>query len=126
MLTEEVLFAYLSATVGISSLVGNRIYPLRLPDEVAMPAMVYSKVDCTRAVAHSGSAKLAEARFQLDCYSDDYLQAKRLARAVSDNLHGHKDLNIQAAFADNENDGFESAGSIFRVRVDIILWHKEN
>ena len=126
MTAEQALFELLTHDAGVSAIVGDRVYPVRLPDEVVLPAMVYAKVSCIRYASHGGPSKLASSRFQLDCYSADYLEAKRLALAAVAALHGKKGGDIQAAFNDNETDGFSADDGVFRVTADILIWHRED
>ncbi|MFA5162092.1 MAG: DUF3168 domain-containing protein [Elusimicrobiales bacterium] len=126
MTAEQALFELLSHDAAVSAIVGDRVYPVRLPDEVMLPAMVYMKVSCIRYASHGGPSKLASSRFQLDCYSVDYLEAKRLALAAVSALHGKKGGDIQAAFNENETDGFSADDGVFRVTADVLIWHKED
>lgn len=126
MTAEQALFELLTHDAGMSAIVGDRVYPVRLPDEVILPALVYMKASCIRYASHGGPSKLASSRFQLDCYSADYLEAKRLALAAVAALHGKKGGDIQAAFNDNETDGFSADDGIFRVTADILIWHRED
>lgn len=126
MPVERTLYDLLRQDAGVSATVADRIYPVRLPDEVILPAIVYAKASCIRYASHGGPSKLASSRFQLDCYSTDYLEAKRLALAAVATLHGKKSGDIQAAFNDNETDGFSADDGIFRVTADVLIWHKED
>ena len=40
-------------------------------------------------------------------------------------LHGKNSGDIQAAFNDNETDGFSPNSGLYHVTVDILVWHKE-
>jgi len=126
MTVEETLFGYLSAAPAVAALVEDRIYPVKLPDEVILPALVYSKASCLRYASHGGASGLASSRFQLDCYSADYLEAKRVALAAVKALHGKKSGDIQAAFNDNETDAFSPDTGVCRVTADVLIWHKED
>lgn len=123
---ERTLYDLLRQDAGVSATVADRIYPVRLPDEVILPAIVYLKASCIRYASHGGPSKLASSRFQLDCYSTDYLEAKQLALAAVSALHGKKGGDIQAAFNNNETDGFSADDGIFRVTADILIWHRED
>ncbi|HOX22841.1 MAG TPA: DUF3168 domain-containing protein [Elusimicrobiales bacterium] len=125
MTAEQILYDVLRQTAAVAALVGDRIYPVRLPDEVILPAMTYLKASCIRYASHGGPSRLSSARFQLDCYSADYLDAKRLALAAVAALHGKKGGNIQAAFNENETDGFSPDNGIYRVTADVLIWHRE-
>jgi len=122
---ERTLYDLLRQDAGVSATVADRIYPVRLPDEVILPAIVYLKASCIRYASHGGPSKLASSRFQLDCYSADYLEAKQLALAAVTALHGKKGGDIQAAFNENETDGFSTDSGIYRVTADVLIWHRE-
>jgi len=126
MPVEQTLYDLLRQDAAVSAIVGDRIYPVRLPDEVMLPALVYLKASCIRYASHGGPSKLASSRFQLDCYSPDYLEAKRLALAAVSALHGKKNGDIQAAFSENETDGFSADDNVFRVTADVLIWHTED
>jgi hypothetical protein len=124
-LVEQTLYDFLRNDAAVSALAGGRIYPVRLPDEVVLPALVYLKASCIRYASHGGPSKLASSRFQLDCYSDDYLQAKQLALSAVAALHGKNGGDIQAAFSENETDGFSADSGLYRVTADVLIWHRE-
>jgi len=125
MTAEQILYDLLRHDAAVSASLGDRIFPVRLPDEVILPAMTYLKASCIRYASHGGPSKLASSRFQLDCYSADYLEAKRLALAVVSALHGKKGGDIQAAFNENETDSFSPDTGIYRVTADVLIWHRE-
>ncbi len=122
---EEALFAYLSGHSGVKGICADRIYPLRMADKAAFPCIVYHLVSNPREISHSGNSGLANPRFQLDCYADDYLKAKQLAQQCVSALHGYKGGEIQAAFIEDENDLLETDTRVYRVAVDVKIWHTE-
>ena len=125
MTAEQILYDLLRHDAAVSASLGDRIFPVRLPDEVILPAMTYLKASCIRYASHGGPSKLASSRFQLDCYSADYLEAKRLALAAVAALHGKKGGDVLAAFNENETDSFSPDNGIYRVTADVLIWHKE-
>lgn len=124
-IAEEALYSYLAEHAGVKALCAERIYPLRAPDAAVMPYIVYRRVSSNHVASHSGNSGLSNPRFQLDCYAEDYLQAKQLAEQCVSALHGHKGGNIQAAFVEDENDLIETDTNYYRVAVDVKLWHTE-
>jgi uncharacterized protein DUF3168 len=128
------LYAYLSAQPGITALVGSsppRICPVKLPQKVARPALIYRKVKGGHAHNVSpGSAGRAMARFRLDCLADDYQDCDLLAEAVRQAMDvalnktaaGVAILSTSLADdADEEDDFFEpidgSDGGVFGVTL---------
>jgi hypothetical protein len=54
MSAETELYAALSGAAGITALVGSRIYPDAIPEEVALPALVFSR-QATEPFRHAGN-----------------------------------------------------------------------
>lgn len=96
---EEILVARLKATTAVSAITSNRIYPLELPQNVTLPAIVYGR-DGTGFVNGStvGSAT-RDATITLRCCASSYAGAKVLAAALRGNpttgnsLQNHTDAN---------------------------------
>jgi hypothetical protein len=128
-LLEEGLFALLKADAAISALVGARVYPRRLPDGCVVPALTYSNVGGPRDGTHGGDAGLPRQRFQINCYADDYLTAKKVAKAVSDKLSGYRGAcgtsGTIACDVENGPDGFDDVARRGFVPVDVIIQHQE-
>lgn len=126
---EEGLYDYLKNYAGISSLVSSRIYPMVMPDEAVFPNLVYQKISGIRSASHDGHSGLAHPRFQISCWAETYPAAKMLARQVVLALHGYTGLmgtvKCQAAFIDNETDDLDEGTKLFRVIVDVLIWHAE-
>jgi hypothetical protein len=81
------LFAYLSATLSV----GDRVYPLTLPQGAVLPAVVYQLVGGegplhSHGDAHDGSRPAASSyqrsRVQLGCWADSARAAEVLAAEV--------------------------------------------
>lgn len=85
---EDALRAILIAPgTATADLVGDRVYPLELPqvgDNKAspLPAIVYMVVDAPREYHHKGPSYLVKARVQLDLIGEKYGDAQKLRRAI--------------------------------------------
>ena len=118
------LFSYLSTNAGITALVGSnpaRISPVKLPQGVARPAIVYRRMPAKGSQspedeghAHDllGSAGYAAALFKIDCLADTYGAADQLAEAVRDALDGlnqvtYAGVKVLSAIIDDELDDFD-------------------
>ncbi len=126
---EDGIADYMENHAGISALVGNRIYPMVLPDEATYPAIVYQKISGLMVASHSGNSGLGNPRFQISCWGETYPVAKALSRQVKLAFHGYKgamgDITCQAAFVDAELDDMDQQTKLFRVMIDVLLWHAE-
>ena len=55
MSAETELYAVLAAAAGLTALVSTRIYPDAIPEDAALPAVVYSRIGTEPVVSVSGS-----------------------------------------------------------------------
>ena len=126
---EEAMTAVLLADSDVTDLIGDKIFPMRAPDDFARPYIVYQKVTGPREESHSGDSDLAHPRIQLSCWSDTYAEAKAVARTVIGSLHSFvgtsMGIDIQASTIDGEVDTFDDATKLYRTVVDVIFWHRE-
>lgn len=126
---EEALFAYLQTKPDVTSIVGNRVYPMLLPQGSEYPAIVYQRISGMRVRSHSGPSSLAYPRIQFSCWAQTYSDAKRLAERLRVSLDGYRgtvgDMNIQAIFVENDIDLYDAGVSLYRTIVDAKVWHEE-
>lgn len=118
MSVEQDVYDRLAADATVAGLVGTRIYPVLLPQNVAMPAIVYSRV---ASVPHD-DLELAQnhesARVQVDCWADSYPGAKALAAAAS------AALQLAPVYAQRltDLDDYDPEEKLFRVILDFNIW----
>jgi len=72
MSIEAEIFTRLSGFAGLLALVGSRIYPVELPQNVEMPAVNYQRVSAPRVSAMGVDTGIVLARFQFDCWSGEH------------------------------------------------------
>lgn len=84
---HKALYAHLSASAGISALVGTRIYPGMLPQSPTKPALVYTLV--AQAPDYTlDSRESYNPLIQIDCFADTNVAAQGVADAVDAVLSG--------------------------------------
>lgn len=133
-LIEDAIFAHLSAHAGLTALVGAgnnaRIYPGRLLQGSALPAVVYNVVN-KRGHAKAGAATgRAEAAYQFDCIASSRDAAAavreqvRLAMiAMSGSIAGMTvQRSMQVSQVDHPHD---PVADIFHLGLDFAVWYKE-
>lgn len=131
---EESLVALLINHAPLTALVGTapaRVYWMRAPQGVAKPYVVLQVITAIPDVSNSGPNGLVAGRVQADCYGTTYGSAKGVARAVTGRLSGFKGpysgTIFDGVFKDSERDEYEDEDSpdkLFRVSMDLIIWHK--
>lgn len=92
------------------------------------PRIVLYRISGRPDYTMSGASGLAEARVQIDCYSQTQAGAKTLAASVKAALSGRRTGLISAAFLDAERDlppDTDGGSLIARVSLDFIIHHQE-
>lgn len=123
---------------GVAAIIGDRAYPVQLPDAATFPACVVTKASGQGNYDLGGDVGLEDCRVQIDCYSaDGYAAAVKLKKAVRDLLSGYQGsagsggpCAIQGAFCINDLDltdpATERAGPRLRRRMlEFRIWNTE-
>jgi hypothetical protein len=133
---ESAVVALLAADTGLAALVGARVYQLKLPQKVTLPAVRVQLVDELPAYHLRGTVVLTGARVQTDVYAaeasgaDPYAGATAVAEAVDAALSGLKGdvgtppgRHVAAAFRISRRPLFEGE-SLREVRIsqDFAVW----
>ena len=134
MRLEEALFDYLSTDPGISALVNDHVYPVRLPEGAPLPAVSFHRVSAERIYTHeifSETDAWVRARVQVDCWSQDSAeQAMDVGDAVLAALSGYEgDMSgelIGSSFVVNEFDTYEAPTKIHRRILEFMVAYEDN
>ena len=126
---EEVIVATLTDHVGLSALIGSRVYPDQLPQRPTLPAVTYQRVSTkfypTRDESH---ASLERPRFQFDVWANSKANCRNVAqqlRSAIPEMMQFVDLDVQFATLQNEIDVIEPQTQQFRSIIDVFIWHRE-
>lgn len=129
MTIEEAIFAYLSVQPSLSE-VGDRIYPLGLPQTPTYPAITYRPASTTIPMAHDGPGDFISRRIQFDCYDPDYATVKRVSKALRRAINGFKgtmgEVQVHGVFYITEVEDFGDVAEVERVAVDFKFNYKES
>lgn len=82
---ENGLYRALAEDAGVSGLLAdpvNNVYFVRLGKDVTPPAVVIQGVSSTSINTLLGENETQSKRFQFDCYAQNYMLSRSLARAV--------------------------------------------
>lgn len=98
----QAVYEKLCSNTDIFQCVGNRIYPILLPQDAVLPAIVYTPVIANYDSALQGDTGYVRQTIQFVCHDKTYKKARELSRKVKNvfqDLHGDMcGLNIQAVF----------------------------
>ena len=110
---------------------GDRIYPLILPQNVAYPAMQYQRIDTPRPHTKAGPTGDANPRVQIGISATSYPQAKAVAEAVRMAMKGFPGIRgghrAASVICEDDRDDYEPEPSppVFRVILDFTIWFEE-
>lgn len=124
------LIAHLEAHAGLNNLVDTRIYPLILPQNGTLPAVVYQLISRTGADTRTEAAGLVVTRWQFTIngrtYADCVATMTQLKLALES--FTSSDPRVDHLFLDNEREDTEpefDENNYFRRMIDILVWHEE-
>ena len=106
--------------------IGNRFYPITLPQEPTLPAVTYLILAGDRSYAHDGDLGFANFRIQFDSYALTPDEAEEVVDLVVTALTDWHNANPNyVAFPFSPQDFPEPQLSRFRMTVDAMISHKE-
>src|SRR5262245_42213214 len=79
---EEAIYSRLSTFAGLTALVAQRIYPIRAPEAVPMPLVVYQRISSYRWSAMKVDTGVARARMQVTAWATQATTAKSVKEQV--------------------------------------------
>lgn len=102
----QALYEYLSADADIKNRVKGRIYPIVLPQDAPLPAIVYSPVLANYDSALQGDTGFVRQTIQFVSHDKTYKKTRELARLIKKALQDYQgDMNglfIQAVFVKSD------------------------
>lgn len=126
---------YLRSRPEITVLTGKRIRPGRLSQGDANSASIrFASISSPSVHDLSGPSGIVPERIQIDCYSPDYAEVKKLAELVRLAMYGfvgnYGDDHVTSVTLDNASDSTEKIADASdqyreRVRQDWLVWHTE-
>ena len=127
---EEAVYSRLTGNAGVSALVSTRVYPNKIPQEAALPAVAYQRISARRVKAHAAPTGLARVRVQVTCVSRSYSEVKALAAAVRTAMQGVMGsvggVTLQGSWLETDADEYGDAETLHSVRQDYMIWHTES
>lgn len=117
MSAETDLYAALSANTALAAIVGARIYPDAIPEDQALPAVVYQRASTAPISTIHGSAIAEDVRFSITAWAK--------TRATAD---GAADAIAAALVAAEHNPGDRSGGidtetGLFATSTEVEWFH---
>lgn len=118
MIESDVQTVLLAAS-AVTALVGNRVAAGMLPEGELRPYVTYSLITGERIASMTDSGLMRHARIQLDCWSPNYGEAKRIALAVETAIEAS--ALFEVVFI-GDQDLQDNETKLHRVVVDYSVW----
>ena len=104
----EALYSYLSKNESVKSSIGDKLYPILLPQDCTLPAIVYAPVVANYSSAHLGDTGFVKQTVQITCHANTYKEARKLSRLIKKLLQDYRGdmsgLFIEAVFIKTDFD----------------------
>lgn len=111
----EALYHILTNTPAFTAIAGNKVFPLRVAQGVALPAVTYQKISGGQNACRSEQMK--PYRVQLSVFSARYEQQEAIAAAIREALDGYQDSELSAEFL-TETDLYEEGAEVYHLAID--------
>ncbi len=105
--------------------VGERVYPIQLPQNAVFPAVRYNRISALRDYTLTGPDCLPAARYQIDIFAETFTEARSVWDLVRIALDGFEASEIQYITLDNETEDYEDETQLFRVIGDFVVQYVE-
>lgn len=141
MNVEAVIVERLVADAAVAALVSGRVFLLKLPQRVTLPAIRVQLIDEPLGYHLRGEHGCARARVQVDCYAaeasggNSYTSASDVADSVDDALSGQKfenigspvSISVSGCFREDRRTLYEDADDrkLVRVMQDYYVWSRK-
>jgi len=126
----KIVYSILSNAAGVTSLVGTRINPVRIPQESAFPAISYNLVSIAANPTNSGHSRTEFARVQVNVYATSFADAVELSAQVrvafddATTPDTYNDSYVQVIEYDGENhtaDDTAAFAGLYQISQDYLL-----
>ena len=98
MAIEKAIASLVLADQKINSLIGDRFYPVGVPQEDPLPAATYQLISSVREHTMDGPDGLVEARIQINAWAATYVDAFDLANGLRLCLDGIGDTTVEGTY----------------------------
>lgn len=128
---DESLYKYLSTYAGLTALINTKVYPLVVPQDVALPAVTYQRISDPPEHAMGKDATIYHPRYQISCWATTYTGVQSLAAQIKAALTDYSSAamggtggeNVYRVFYEGCYSDYDSNTGQYRETLDFIIWH---
>ncbi|SRR6266704_2469271 len=122
MSVKSELYDVLRRNSSVAALAGDRVYPLRIPLNVALPAVTYAQEESSVDRTQEG-LKITQPRFKLECWGTTFDDSQALGDAVVAALdRSHPTPSIRSAQLDDDSDDVDLVANTHVRILTFALW----
>lgn len=126
---EAALFTRLTTHAGLAAIIGTRAYPVLLPQNPTLPAVVYQRISTRRPHAGGVDTGVAIPRFQVTGWATTALGAKDLKEQMRAALQRWRGtvagILVMDTFLEGELDRYDDDAKLFGEQLDVFIPHRE-
>lgn len=123
MAIEADLYTRLTGHAGLGALVGTRVYPLRAPQDAALPYITYQRISGVVLHEFARAAPATQARYQVDVWAGSFLAAQTAMtqlRAALIAMTGNT-VTLHEVLLDGSRDEYEPETGLYRASQDALM-----
>lgn len=132
---EPELYAFLSADAEVNALIGDRIYPERIPqqhpnDTRVMPCAVFQLAGAEYQALFCATDNLTGGAYQLDIYATIRDQIPLIARAIRRRMQDYSgqigEARVSKVLLQNQFNGLDPDPGLYRRTQLYSIWYQED
>lgn len=129
-MADEAIRARLAAVSAVSSLVGDRIRPLKLEQQTTYPAVLYRRVSARPVSTMGEDDALTGTLYEVESWAETQADAVDLARKVRAALARWGGIaggvTVQQVFFESEIHFYDPELRVHRISQDYAVWYQED
>lgn len=125
MTIETELVDLLTGDAGIAAAVAARVYPVVLPQNPTLPAIVYQEVRGLARAAADGDTGQRESRFLVSWWASSYAAIKVGKGLMLELLSGYSGGSMSRVEVDGIRDDYDPETGRFRQLVELMIYWTE-
>lgn len=124
---EDFIYSLLAGSQPVVSIIGSRIYRVKMPDNPQLPAITYQTVSSSPVESFEGFSGLWKPMIRVDCWGKGAGSTQDLAEKVRLALHGYQgsyqDRRIHNILEWSVTELYDEDLDIFHVACSMRIWY---
>jgi hypothetical protein len=124
---------FLLGDAAITTVVGTRVFPIKIPQGVTAASIVYTRISGDGDYTMQGPSGFVSPRIQIDAWAGSADAAANLANLVKDRLDGYRGvmgsgggaITVHGVFIADQREDYDDAAQLHRSGRDYFIHHLE-